>query len=333
MLYSSFENLELNLKFLLDIVFLKDGLYRNISQGSLIGGIDASKLVLDTDSSSDFGGISGAQVWQSPFQQWIYESGIVLNNVPYISSLAPPIIASGIYVNNQFFSTNTGVSGNIFHIDYHNGRIIFEGTGIPENSDVKCSYAYKFYRLDFVDGNSALDEISVYSETRLKDNPLAGDVTIYPLGDNHTAVFPCIYIEVDDLPELDAMEIGNRSQLEKYVVYLHIYTLNRKELNIAKGLLKDRKDYHGWLVDYNYAPLPLSGLQNTLSPDYMAYQELLTNPVINGATVVTSQFSIDDVRIKNMNSDGPFLKAVTTYNITVYNIAPTGRIQNNTYIG
>lgn len=331
MIYDTLSNLDLNLKFWLDIVFLKDGHFTNISKNKTIRGIDASKLVPDTNSSSDILGISGVQVWQSPFQNWVYESGITLNQAPIISGLAEPIIASGIYINGTFFTQSSGVSGIPFYLDYINGRIIFSGIGIPSNSIVQSDFSYKHYRIDWVDGEDAQEFLGVYAESSLKDNPLADSIEIYPSGDIRVNTFPCIYIEIPE-EQPRPFELGNRSLVEQVDIFLHVYALNRWQRNIALELLKNRINLNSYLIDYNYAPLPLSGLTNTLSPNYIAYQDLLTNPIFNGNKVVSWTYYIKDGNTKRLPSDGPYFKGVCTYNIDVYNIAPNGRIPINQFI-
>ena len=99
MIYDDAQNLLLNIKLLFDSMFLRDGHFKNVTSGATVRSVDVSKLVRDSSSDNYFAGISGAQVWQSPYQEWVYESGITLNNAPFISGLTPPIVASGIIVN------------------------------------------------------------------------------------------------------------------------------------------------------------------------------------------------------------------------------------------
>lgn len=307
-----------------DIMFLCDGHFRNISKGQIIRGIDASALVLDLSASHDFGGISGCQVWQSPVQNWVYESGITLNAAPYISGLAAPIVASGIWINNVFFSQSAGVSGSQFFIDYKNGRIVFNGAGIPTNSNVQVVYSYKFWRTDWKDNENAQLDIEDYGELSLKDNPY-GQADIYPSGDERAHTFPCVYIDV--LPNINfrPLEIGNRSLIEKLQVVFTIYSLSRVERNSALELIKNRLNLQSYLIDFNYAPIPLSGLVNTLSPVYIPYQTLVTNPTYNGHSVISWTYDIIDGSARRLDPEGPFLKGEVILDMEVYNICPLGR--------
>lgn len=333
MIYDTISNLELNLIMLLDLIFLSDGHYKNITKGTTIRGIDASKLVIDSSAVSDFGGVSGCQVWQSPFQRWVYESGVALNNAPFISGLTPPIRVSGIYVNGSFFPQTSGaVSGYQYFIDYSNGRVIFAGTGIPSNSLVQASYAYKKWRVEFAENALAQEMVEAYGETALKDNSIGDTSIIYPSGDIRSHTFPCVYIDIKD-GSSTALELGNRSLREKPIVELEIYSLNRWERNSAIELLKNRQGYNAPLVDFNYAPLPLSGLVNTLSPAYIPYQVLLTNPTYRGNSVISWGWYIEAANWFRLQKDGTFFRGQVVFDTIIENISPTGRGPANPYIG
>jgi len=335
MIYGSTANLKLNLKMLLDVAFLKDGHFQNIQRNRTIYGVDASKLVLDVSASSDFGGISGCQVWQSPFQQWVYESGITLNQSPMISGLSEPTRCSGIYVNGTFMQNS--VSGNIFYVDYQNGRVIFSGTGIPSDTNIQADYAYKFWRVDF-SLKSVNKDIQIYSETYLKDNPFDGiSSIIYPSGtDNRINVFPAIYLQFPD-ETFEPYELGNLTQIENHIVWAHIYALDDWDLTTARDILKSRIRNSYALIDFNYAPLPLSGIVKTLNPNYMSYQLMQTNPVYNGNNVSWGMYSFDDARYRDDDMIGnelpdAFFKGIFEYRIKLYNVSSTGRGPANPYI-
>lgn len=330
MIYYDSQNILLNLKLLLDSMFLKDGHYRNVSIGSTVRGVDVSKLVRDQSSDSYFAGLSGAQVWQSPYQEWVYESGITLNNAPFISGLTPPTVASGIYVNGTFFSKNTGVSGSQFNIDFIHGRVIFAGTGIPSNSIVQAAYSYRTFRVDLFNKNSRSD-IKYYSETELKDNPFSNNNPAYPSGGYSVGTLPAIFLELGE-DDQEAFELGNRSSILFQPVYCHVYAYESWERDAALGLINSRWHMHMPMIDFNYAPLPLSGVYSTLSPVYIPYQTMLENPVYRGNTLISKHYYIDRIRSRPLESLLKLERGVATMELRVYNIAPTGRIPQNPYI-
>lgn len=330
MIYGDSQNILLNLKMLFDSLFLRDGHFFNVAKGDTIRNVDISKLIRDPSSDSYFIGISGAQVWQSPYQEWIYESGITLNDAPFISGLPPPVVASGIYVNGTFFAQNAGVSGHAFKIDYINGRIIFADSGIPNSSLVQAVYAYRFFRVDVADKHARQD-IKYHSELELKDNPFSNGNELYPSGGHAVGTIPAIFLELGESSR-EAYELGNRSAIVNQPITCHIYTYDAVERDTMLDLLSSRWHIQMPMVDFNYAPFPLSGLYSTLSPAYIPYQTLLENVQFNGSKVISKYFVFDELRAKPIEPLINLERGVVDIDIKIYNIAPTGRIPINPYI-
>lgn len=330
MLYDDSQNILFNLKFLLDSVFLRDGHFKNVTRGTIVRSVDTSKLIRDPSEDSYFAGVSGAQVWQSPYQEWVYESGIIMNDAPYISGLTPPIVASGIYVNGQFFSKDVGVSGNQFYIDYINGRVIFIGGGIPQNSFVQAEYSYRTFRTDFSSKYTSAD-IDYYSQTELKDNPFSNDNPMYPSGGFSVGTMPAIFFELGE-DRQEAYELGNRSSILFQPVFCFVYSYDSIERNTMLGMIRTRWHIQMPMIDFNYAPLPLSGIYCTLSPDYIPYQTLLENVKYKGNNVISKHYYIESIRTRPIESLLKLERGVAIIDLQIHNIAPTGRIQHNPYV-
>ena len=331
MIHGNSDNILLNVKLLFDSMFLRDGWFRTVSQGDTVRGVDVSMLIRDGSSDNYFAGISGAQVWQSPYQEWVYESGITMNDSPYISGMAPPLQASGIYVNGTFFSQDAGVSGTNFFIDYINGRVIFDSTGaIPENSQVQADYSYRMVRVDTGEGFDRA-EIAYHAETELKDNPWSNDNELYPSGGMKTGTMPVVFLELGE-GDQSAFEMGNRSSIKRLPLNCHIYAYSLPERNSIMDLIDSRWHISMPMVDMNWAPLPLSGLYSTLSPDYIPYQTLLTNPLHNGNNVISKHYYFEDIRTRPIEALGRLKRAIVAIETEIVNIAPTGRIRNNPYV-
>jgi hypothetical protein len=331
MIYGDSHNIIMNIKMLFDSMFLRDGWFRNVSQGDTVRGVDVSALVRDPNSDNYFAGISGAQVWQSPYQEWVYESGITMNDSPYISGMVPPLQASGIYVNGTFFSQDTGVSGTNFFIDYINGRVIFDSTGaIPENSQVQADYSFRMVRVDTGE-NFDRKEIAYHAETELKDNPWSNNNELYPSGGMSTGSMPVVFLELGESDQR-AYEMGNRSSIKDQPVFCHIYTYTLPERNSIMDLISSRWHIAMPMVDMNWAPLPLSGLYGTLSPDYIPYQTLLENVQHNGHNVISKHFYFNELRTRPIEPVGKLKRAVAEIQTEIINITPTGRIEPNPYV-
>ncbi len=330
MLYGDSQNILLNIKLLFDAMFLRDGHFKNVTRGLTIRSVDVSKLVRDPSSDSEFAGVSGAQVWQSPYKEWVYESGITLNDSPYLSGLAVPTVPSGIWVNNIFFPNTSGaVSGASFEIDYINGRVIFTGAGIPTNSFVQANYAYRLFRVAFEDKYAKAD-IEYHAQTELKDNPFTNLNEAYPSG-SEVGTLPAIFLGLGE-DDRTAYELGNRSAIVSKPVFCHVYAYSTLERDAALDLIGSRWHIHMPLIDFNYAPLPLSGLASTLSPEYIPFQTLLNNVQHNGNNVISKHYLFDSIRTRPEDSFFKLDRGIAEIITKIYNIAPTGRIPNSPYI-
>ena len=265
MLYSDTRNLLINLKMLFDSTFLRDGHYTNVAQGDIVAGTDVSLLIKDTTES-------GMSVWQSPYQEWVYESGITLNDAPFISGLPQPTRATGVYINGVYTEQSAGISGLNFYIDYINGRVIFD-SDIPDDSVIQADYAYRHFRMDIFN-KYTIPDIQYYTDHELKDNPWSNGNVEYPTGAERVGAIPAVFIEVGE-SDNQVYELGNRSRIKTQMMDCHVYTQNDAERDVAMDLLDSRWHIHMPFIDFNYAPLPLSGILNTVSPDYIPYQTLL----------------------------------------------------------
>jgi len=329
-IYGDSRNLLLNLKLLVDSVFLRDGHFTNVSKGDLVGSTDVSSLIEDDESASWFMGVSGAQVWQSPYQEWVYESGITMNDAPFISGLVPPSRASGVYVNGTFFAENGGISGVDFKIDYIYGRVILTNGTIPSNSQVQAEYSYRHFRAEIAN-KYAEQDITYFTSHELKDNPWSNNNTSYPTGAQRIGPIPVIFIQLGD-GSSEAYELGNKSQIKNRDVFFHIYTENDIERDSAMDLLDTRWSNFMPMIDFNYAPLPISGLTNTLSPVYIPYQTLLENVSYNGNKVISKHFEFKEMMDRPLNPLVKLERGIVEGKMNIYNIAPTGRIEPNPFI-
>lgn len=311
---------------LLDRVFLKDGHFTNVDRGDTVGGTDVSQLVLDSAES----GYAGLQFWQSPYQEWVYESGITMNEAPMISGLDVPNRASGVYINGTFYAQGpSAVSGITFYIDYINGRVAFDSE-LPEDTVIQADYAYRHFRIAMAN-KYTVPEIQYYTDHELKDNPWSNNNISYPTGSDRLGPMPAVFIELGD-GSSEAYEVGNLSKIKRQTVYFHVYAQNDMERDTAMDLLDTRWRMMIPMVDFNYAPLPLSGLINTLSPAYMPLTDLQQNIQYQGQNPISKHFEFEDINTLSVNPLSNLERGVVEAQIKIYNIAPTGRIEPNPFI-
>lgn len=310
--------LKLNLKLFTDMQFLRESAFTTITSGSqFYDGSDMSVLLPDTEADNTFYGLSDGQVWQSAFRQWVYESGVPLDGT---NVGTPPYIASGVYIQGAFRHTTDPVFGHT--IDYINGRVIFNSPQ-PLTLQVNAAFSTREVRVDFEHAFNQQFQQG-FLESKYTTNPLTSMQLIYPSG--AAQPFPAIFIEVDERT-FKAYELGNRSAIITDEVKFHIWALDDLQRDNIVDILTGQWRKTIPIVDFNIAPLPLSGIYNTLSPEYIPYQSLLKNnrvlTTVGSGIPVRYIANIDNVETRNMPSAEEFERATVTFYVTVYLNAPT----------
>jgi len=310
--------LKLNFKFFLDMHMLREGAFINITSGTqFYDGSDMSVLLPDTDADDILGGISNGQVWQSPFREWIYEADVPIDGTRVID---PPIVASGLYIEGAFRTPDDAEFGHTR--DFTNGRIIFNSPQ-PLTLQVNADFGAREVRTTFEHQFNQQYQTSVI-ENKYKSNPLTSNNLVYPSGLLYP--FPAVFLEVTDR-SFDAFELGNRSLIIKDTLRLHVWAVDDMERDNIVDILTSQMRKAVPMLDFNRAPLPLSGIFNTLSPEYVPYQDMLRNNVLvttvgSGAPVRYTAY-IDEVTAENVPPDEEYERAVVDFNISVYLNAPT----------
>jgi len=247
-----------NLELWMNDLFLRDGLYKNVSTGELnIYGTDISKMVPVDDE--DF---AAGQVFQSAFKNWVYEEGIPAPS----SGVLPPTVASGVTVNSTFFPSAT-TSGAFAHfIDYPNGRVVFQ-TAILVSDIVQGEFAFKEVTVDFADkfDNERLD---LLIETSLKDNPQQTGVAVYPTKENRT--LPAVWIDIRSRDN-EGYELGSKSLIADLFGVLHIWGRDSFLPDIIEDILTDAQRDVILGIDFNTAPFPLLS-RGRKNPDWPGYK-------------------------------------------------------------
>ena len=296
--------IKLNLKFFLDMHFLRDGAYYNVPSGAIFyDGSDMSLLLPDTEAHSLLYGVNVGQVWQSPFRQWVYESGIVQDGINLTS---PPILASGVYIQGAFRHMSDPVYGH--KIDYLNGRVIFNSP-ILLNERVNAEFAARDVRIDFEHAFNQQFNTG-FLESKYLTNPYTSQNLVYPSGNFQP--FPAIFIEVAER-EFEPYEMGNRSAIIKETINCHIWALDDMQRDNIVDTLTAQWHKRVPMADWNLVPLPLSGIYNTLSDQYVPYQKIIKNETITTSLgshkPIRFMADIEEVRAFNL----PPAKEATEY--------------------
>lgn len=315
--------LKLNYKFFIDHCFLRDGAYINVPSGQLFyDGSDMSVLLPDTNAHNYLYGVSVGQVWQSPFRQWIYESGVQRDGTNIQSA---PILASGVYIEGAFRHTSDSIFGH--KIDYLNGRIIFNN---PQSLDLKVhgDFSVREVRTAFEhDFNQQF--LQGYLESKYTTNPLTSNQIIYPSG--VAQPFPAVFIEVDGRTH-ESYELGNRSLVLTDDIIFYVWALDDVQRDNIVDILYAQARKVIPIIDFNKVPLPLSGIYNCLSPEYINYQTLLSNNTIvcsfGSGTPIRYLSYIDEVILKNLQAAEEFERSQVIFKVKTYLNAPTTPLGN-----
>jgi len=328
--------IKLNLKFFLDQVFIRDGNYQNISRGTqAFDGTDVSRLQPDNDAetlaSLGFVSTDTNKVWQSPFKNWVYQSGLVHSYDRGEPQKTAPTICSGIYLDGVFkpdraempWGPAAGWDPTCFPtIDWINGRVVMS-SGLPSSATVQAAYSYGEVTVALASRENE-DMEEYVKNSRYGNNPDTWNSISYPSG--RFQPLPAVFIEISE-QDHDAYELGNRSLKERDQVTLYVASNSNVVLdNILDTIrLQDRRGFP--IVDYNVAPLPLSGIFSERSPEYMRYSILQGNVVAHpsGYTSLYGQGQFQSARVQLDNIRGLEAGQVTM-DIETYIIVPDSPI-------
>jgi len=304
--------LKLNYKFFADMTFLREGGYSNVASGQTFYDGGVTSVFLPDLEAPDYYGMSAGQVWQSPFRQFIYESGVVLDG---LITQAVPTIMSGVYVNGSFRAQDDSTYSH--HIDFLQGRIFFDSP-LPLDTQVHADFAYRHVRVDFEHAfNQQFSD--GYIESKYATNPETSFQLVYPSGNKQP--FPAVFIEIDRR-STKPYELGNRSLTITDEVKFHIWALDDLQRDNIVDILSSQENKTIPLIDFNKMPMPLSGIFNELSPEYVPYQLLLKNNLIvttiGSGTPVMALTYIDKVMTENVPGNQEYERALVTYYVTTY---------------
>jgi hypothetical protein len=155
---------------------------------------------------------TAGQVWEGYRNNWVWESGL--------STATQPIAISGVHVDGNFHPA-TGVGTYAHHIDYPNGRIVFD-SAIPTTSTVTAEYSYKWVKVTAANATPWFREVQ-YRAARLESSQFSntGSGDWDQLGQTRLQL-PAIGIEIVPRRSFKPLELGGISQWVYTDVLFHI---------------------------------------------------------------------------------------------------------------
>lgn len=226
--YELTDQILLNLKFFLDNAFVAKGAYNiyTLGQDSFYAN-DESILRPTVDSR-----LPDRAVYDGVGREWVWESGI---SVP--SGAIQPFRVSGIYVNDIFIpSSDTGPHRH--HVDYRNGRIIFDESQ-DVNDVVSANYTSRGVYVGFADGAEfqmlMLDTVKEFLTDLIPSGTASKE---------HQIWLPSVFIELES-GEGRGLALGG-GQIKTRLITFHIFAETANDRN----LLMDWLDYNNRKVFY-----------------------------------------------------------------------------------
>jgi hypothetical protein len=220
------EQLKTNVIEFFDWALLEKGNFYNVnvpSSGQYGGPQHKLRLVDDPNYTS-------GQVWESHRGNWVWQSGLRTNQANVIQKAVqsgtypkqksyPGV--SGVFVGEAFTPTS-GVGAHAHHIDYKNGRVIFD-SAIATTSTVSLSYSYKWVNVTSANNIPWFRELQSNSLRRDSDHfNLIGSGDWSQLGQTRFQL-PAIAIEVVPRRTMKPYQIGGGQYVTTDVLF-HIIT-------------------------------------------------------------------------------------------------------------
>ncbi len=268
--YDSSDLIDLNVKSYLDVQFLLNGMYSNISNDQgWHGGSDRVDQLTRVNAS----------VYESNFNNWIYETDITG------PSGYEMIHASGIEVDDVFTAWGSGSLAP--SIDYKSGRVLFQSDP-GSTALVSAAFSYKTVLV-----SSPESEASKVIFSAFKDNSVA-NLGSAPSGTMNQ--LPMVVVDPQNR-DLTGRQLGGGSVVTQQIIF-HIVGNTRSEANKIVDILSTksfRKVIQG--VDFNDTPKTFDRYGGKLI-SYENYTSLQSNN-----TYKWEKIYIDDIVVKQGPSE------------------------------
>lgn len=192
------------------------------------------------------------RVWEASTREFVWESGISFG-----SGSADPFRVSGVYVNGDFHST---AAGGIYahHIDYLNGRVIFDEPKSVDDDDIRVEYTGRQVHVGFAD-DPEFRVMMLNAVEEFQTDSLPSGTT----SREHQIWLPSIFIEVINGTQR-GLQLGGGQIKTRYVTF-HIFA-DRPGM---RNLLMDWLDYQSrstfWMADLNAITFPFDEYGDVVS--------------------------------------------------------------------
>jgi len=262
-LYDSSDLLEFNIQQHLDSKFLLNGMYTNVELSQQWYSNSRLDVLTRIDSKT----------YQSQFDNWVFE-----NTITGISGYNTKSV-SGVYIDSSFEQRGSGTY--VPHIDYSNGRVIFENN-VPSGAVVSADFTYKLVNVTFPDSEKAKIIFSNFKYGQ--------DAESINLPSGNSSQLPIVAINLTNR-DSDPWQLGG-GQLVTQDVSFHIVANDRRTVNKIVDLLTI-ESYKNTIkgVDFNSAPTQFD-FYGDKAATYQDYVDLQNNSSLSWYKLYVSSAKI-----------------------------------------
>tara|TARA_B100002019_G_scaffold16426_2_gene12909 strand:+ start:8639 stop:9625 length:987 start_codon:yes stop_codon:yes gene_type:complete len=242
---------------------------------------------------------SNGQAWEGFRGNWVWQTGISYSPSPITTNNGGYPGISGVYVNDSFHAHNS-VGTYAHHVDYDNGRIVFDSP-IPTGSKVQAEYSYKWINVTYacnLPWIRQLQQNSNQPDTNFIDGK-DSDVQIPP---ESKIQLPTIAVEVVPTRRFKGYQLGGGQLVYTDVIFHCIAEdeITRNALVDMVSLQNDKtiqlfntnKIHEDGVYPLNYQGSPVLNAKEypelVISEDYNGGRLRLTNAQVQGMTAINS---------------------------------------------
>lgn len=285
---------------------MEKGNYFNVTLNeSSPNGEDYSRLRMVDEPRFEKG-----QAWEAFRSNWVWQTGINFSPSPLTDNNGGFPGITGIYVNDTFYPYNT-VGDYGHHVDYHNGRIVFDSP-IPTGSKVQAEYSYKWINVTYACNLPWVRQIQQNSN-QPNANFLDGKDSDVQIPQESKVQLPTIAIEIVPSRTFKGYQLGGGQWVYTDVLFHCIAEdeLTRNALVDIVSLQNDKTinlfntnkihEEGGYSLDYRGTPV--SGAKE--------YPQVVLSQDYNGGNLRLSSTQVQDMIAINSNIYGGIVRMTT----------------------
>jgi hypothetical protein len=297
-------DLQDNLVEFFDWGLLEKGNYMNVTLGELSpDGQDYSKLKISSNPNYPAG-----KAWEGFRKNWIWQSGVSYDPAPIvgIDDAIPGI--SGVYVNDTFYPSDT-VGTYAHHVDYYNGRIVFDNP-IPTGSKVQAEYSYKYINVLYANSLPWLSEIQ--KDSMNLDSSFNINKGKYDIPSEARVQLPAIAVEIVPKRNMKGYQLGGGQWVHTDVIF-HCLAEDEYTRNKLVDIVSLQNDKTVYMFNSNtiassgdfpldYRGFPVSGA--------MRYPDLIHN--YYGGSIRLENSNVQNMQLYDSNFFAGIVKLTAT---------------------